>query len=573
MENFLMCKISFRVIGTFFIVVSSMFNVLGQQAEFNELFDQLTNSITTVKTAKFTYEQELQFENTSVITYGHTKTSLKGVVKVYQYELNFADIDKYTVRETTIKDLIVLNVKIKNGQKLIKTYEDNIANGYADEMSIVAENIDHARELREIIEKAIPLGEQILLNKLSLDGYDMMIKWLEDHVVDAAYDSKSFNQSIHSDPDYKGKLVFNLIETSGSSSVQSDYTFNLADINPNTLNYKISGNQFSLIFETSRSHNLIKLVKAGETKPYVDNIQIRTNNVEEARDIKTVIDLIIPLAIKEVEDDMPVLNTKEEALNALNGFTKTISFGTETYEQSLQANCLTSYENTIISESKSTQSAYAFNLMDVNENVIDYKISSSKMFVEVITNDKMKLMKVMKAGELAPYDESFKLYCEDAENARRLKYSIKESIEKCRNEYMYEVPEGDFEDKINWLIGAIAEVRVGAKTYNQSAEKIMDGEEILLKLSKVEITEKGGTEKIYEFNFTDINPRNINYSISSKTISVALETNFREKIIKYYKDGEIQNYEEEFEIVMNDVEAARNVIKAFKDIIELLDEK
>ena len=76
-----MCKISFRVIGTFFIVVSSMFNVLGQQAEFNELYDQLTNSITTVKTAKFTYEQELQFENTSVITYGHTKTSLKGVEK------------------------------------------------------------------------------------------------------------------------------------------------------------------------------------------------------------------------------------------------------------------------------------------------------------------------------------------------------------------------------------------------------------------------------------------------------------------------------------------------------------
>lgn len=539
-----------------------------QQAEFNQLFDELTTAVGTVETSKYKYEPELLFENTSVIKYSYTQTSLKGSVNAYGYELNIADIDGYTVRESTERDLIVVNLKIKNSQKLIKTFEDQEVKSYTNELQIVAKNIDNARNIREIIEKAIPIAEEIMLNKLSLNGYEEMLSWLESNVKDANYSDESYAQSLQRDPKYKGKVNLSIVET-GRSSEQNDYSFNLADINVNTVKFDISGSEFGLEFETKRKHNLIKYANDGESKPFINDIILKTNNVEEARDLLTVMTLIIPLAEKEVEASFPTFNTKEDALAAVSSGTKTLVYGDDTYEQTFNSDCLAEYVITEISESKSEKKQHNFNWIDINDKVIDYDISGSKMYIELITNKKQKLMKVLEDGELEPYDESFKLYCEDAENARRLQYAIKKSIELCRQGYQPLVPSTGLKAKIDWLKGAVGEVREGDETYNQTLSLVSDGDLTKFKFTKMEIDEKGSTEYIYELNFADLNERNIDFDISSRSISVKLETNFKEKIIKYYKDGEIQNYEDEFTIHAKNVEESRNIIKAFVDIVTL----
>ena len=51
-----------------------------------------------------------------------------------------------------------------------------------------------------------------------------------------------------------------------------------------------------------------------------------------------------------------------------------------------------------------------------------------------------------------------------------------------------------------------------------------------------------------------------------------METKFKEDIIKYYKDGEIENYQDGFELSMADIEKSRNVILVFNQIIAELNE-
>lgn len=539
-----------------------------QQQDFVDLFSQLEEAVNTVETSKYKYEPELLFEHTSVIKYGYTRTSTKGSVNSYAYELNIADIDPYTVRESTERDLIVVNIKIKNSQDLIKTFEDQEVKSYSEELQIVASDINNAREIREILEKAIPIAEQIMLNKLSLDNYDDMLDWLANNVKDATYTDETYAQSLQPDPQYAGKVNLSIVET-GKSSKQADYSFNLADININTVRFDISGSEFGLEFETKRKHKLIKYAEDGESKPFIDDIVIKTNNVEEARDLQTVLTLIIPEAEKQVEGSFPNFNSKDEALAAVSSGTKVLTYGGDTYEQTFNSDCLAEYVITEISESKSEKKQHIFNWIDINDKVIDYDISGSKMYIELITNKKQKLMKVIENGEVDPYDESFKLYCEDAENARRLQYAIKKSIELCRKDYRPEVPSDGLKAKIDWLIGAVKEVREGDDTYSQSLSLVEDGNLEKFKFTKIEIDEKGSTEHIYELNFADLNERNIDFDISGRSISVVVETNFKEKIIKFYKDGEIQNYEDEFTIHANNVEESRNLIRALVDIVTL----
>ncbi|MDW3211317.1 MAG: hypothetical protein R8N23_15685 [Reichenbachiella sp.] len=560
------------IIYLFFSLLFVTNTSFAQQQEFNQLFSQLEQAIGTVETSKYKYEPELLFEHTSVIKYSYTKTSTKGTANSYAYELNIADIDPYTVRESTERDLIVVNIKIKNSQDLIKTFQDQEVKSYTEELQIVASDINNARKIREIIEKAIPIAEKIMLNKLSLNNYNEMLDWLANNVKDATYSDETYAQSLQPDPQYAGKVNLSIVET-GRSSKQADYSFNLADININTVRFDISGSEFGLEFETKRKHKLIKYAEDGESKPFIDDIVIKTNNVEEARDLQTVLTLIIPEAEKQVEASFPKFNNKEEALAAVSSGTKVLTYGDNTFEQTFNADCLAEYVITEISESKSEKKQHNFNWIDINDKVIDYDISGSKMYIELITNKKQKLMKVIENGEVDPYDESFKLYCEDAENARQLQYAIKKSIELCRKSYRPAVPSTSLKAKIDWLTGAVKEVREGDDTYSQSLSLVEEGDLKKFKFTKIEIDEKGSSEHIYEVNFADLNERNIDFDISGRSISVVVETNFKEKIIKFYKDGEIQNYEDEFTIHANNVEESRNLIRGLVDIVTMSKKK
>jgi len=540
-----------------------------QQTEFGELFDKLDNTIVTVKTSKYTYDQHLLFVENSVIKYGYTKTSVKGSAKSFEYELNIADIDPYVVREFTIKDLIVVNIKIRNSQKLIKVYEENMVKTYTDEMSMVALNIDNAREIRAILEKAIPHAEKIVKNKLSLENYDEMINWLTENVSDANTNDKLYRQLLKKDDQYPGKIYLITTINTGKSSTQNDYEFNLADINDNSLNFKVSGNQFAIEFETVRKNNLIKYTKDGVVKPFTNDIIIQTNNVEEARDLKNVLNMAIPLAKKEVEASFPPMNTEKESLDVSKSYMKDVVYGTNTYEQSLAGNCLAKYKRMEISESKNVEIEYSFNMLDINDNVLDFDVSSNKMYVDVTINNKQKLIRVKKNGELENYIEKLKIYCEDVEIARRLKMGLKNLIQKCRTNYQTQVPLTNVTDKINWLSENVIEVRSLTKTFNQTIEQIeTEKGEITFKFTRHEIDEKGSDEHIYEFNISDLNKKSIDFKIKGKDVLISVTTNFKAKIVKYYKNGEIQNYKEAFFIYASDIEAARNIITALNEIIK-----
>jgi hypothetical protein len=547
-------------------------SIFAQNTEYKALITELQNNLIEVQTGSETYTHKVEIINHSTLKYTQVEVDKKGNQEELIYEFNVADLDPYVVREETRQDIIYLSLTVDNGQKFIKVYENGEAKGYASNMLMVTKNIDNARFLKDLIKKAIPLAEEIMSNKLEAETYTEMQIWLEKNVVNAESGSKSYNQTLVTLNDFPGTVRFIQTEITAKSSEERQYIFNLADININSLKFDISGSSFSLDFETKRKQRLIKVLENGVPDGFESEIVIFTNNVEEARDLKNILTRVVPLAQDKVEASIQPLKTLQAVFDYLGRFIKNIDYGDESLEQSIEGGCLIEYTR-VESDAKSTKKLKAeFNLIDINKNLIDYDISSDKMFVAFSTRESLDLIKKHENNDFYRYDDELKIYAENIEVARRIKAGLEDLIGICERDYVDPFADMTKEQKINWLVENMDEVRVGDKTITQKFETINHSDLEKIKLTKLEVDSKGSQEEIFEFNFTDINPKSIQYKIGSKTLAISFETKFKEDIIKYYKDGEIKNYKDGFELSMTDIEAARNVILVFNQIIAELNE-
>lgn len=73
---------------------------------------------------------------------------------------------------------------------------------------------------------------------------------------------------------------------------------------------------------------------------------------------------------------------------------------------------------------------------------------------------------------------------------------------------------------------------------------------------------------MYEFNLSDINPATVQINTSSANVFVTVNTNYMEKIIKYYEDSAIKNYQNTFNIYTSNIEEARTIVELFKKILQ-----
>ena len=559
-----------HLIGSFLLFAS--YCCLSQNEEFKSVISELQSNLLEVQTGDETYTHEIEHLGYSVLKYTLVEVDEKGNREEIAYEFNVADLDPYVVREETKKDIIYLSLTVDNGQKFIKEYENGEVKGYEENMLMVTKNIDNARIMKDLIKKAIPMAEEIMTNKLKVDTYPEMESWLVENVVNAESSGKSYNQQLVALDDFPGNFRLIQTEITAKSSEEKQYIFNLSDININSMKFNISGSSFSLDFETNRKQKVIKVLENGVPDGFDDEIEIFTNNVEEARDLKNILTLAVPLAEDKVEASIQKFDALQPALDYLGKFVQNIDYGDESFEQSVDGDCLMKFAR-IESDAKSTKKiSTEFNLIDVNGNLIDYDVSSGKMYVEFTTKESLDLVKTYENDEFDGYDDELKIYTENVEVARRIKAVLEDLIKICERDYIDPFSDMTLEQKIGWLTENMDEVRIGDETITQTFERIDDSDPDKIKLTKLEVDAKGGQEEIFEFNFTDLNPKSIQYDIGSKTLAVSFETKFKEDIIKYYKDGEIENYQDGFELSLADIEKARNVILVFNQIIAELNE-
>lgn len=549
----------------FFLVFITSF---GQNQEFEQSVDAIKNELKTVENSKKKFEQSIEVMEPGVVNLSIAEVDSKGKTTTNEYIINLGDLDDNTLRHFTNKDIIQVQLIIEKNQKLIKHISNGDKISYINKVIVQTKNIDNARLLVELFNKAIPFSKQITEKRLSLNSYNDHINWIIKNIEDVSLSKSSISQIVTILENKVGNFDLARVYNEGSKSKSEAFQFNLATLNENSVVFKISGETFSVETQSKRKLKTIKNFKDHEQQNYRDNISIFCNSVENARDLQKVLKNAIVLAREKFEKTIPVVSNFNDGIEKLNKLINTVTVGTETTNQSFSNKTITEFIKKESTEKSTKESVYNFNFTDLNKNSIDYFIKSKEIFVEIATQSSKKYIKLVEDNELQNYIHKTTLIFSSVDDAIFAKEIIIQLIKIATDNtkpLVYSSFNGSFKSLTNNVINVDVED-------NKSFEQVLELGEIndnnLLKFTSTYSTEKSSKESIYEFNLSDLNNENINLETKGKKVFVKLNTNYGEKIIKVYLDGEIKNYQNNLIIHADNVESARSIRDLFKLLVE-----
>jgi len=214
---------------------------------------------------------------------------------------------------------------------------------------------------------------------------------------------------------------------------------------------------------------------------------------------------------------------------------------------------------------KTTSEKFEFYVSDLDKNTITRKTSGKKLFISLSINNNQKYIKHFKDDKTDSYTNSLEIILSSTDAAQELADLFKEAIPLVRSA---EKTWNTSTDALNWLKANVSKINSGTATFEQS---FFFGErkEYLAGFSVKKIDQKGAsTEEKYEFSLLDIDTKKLAIKVSGTQLSVSVETRGNESFIKYTKNNEQQSFNNDFEIVAEDIEQGHNIIAAFSAAIE-----
>ena len=533
--------------------------------DFDSVLQNISGQISTVQSGKKEYQQSIESPEPGVVNLHIDEVDSKGKTKSNVYEFNLADIDPNTVRASAKRDVFTVNLTTKKKQKLIKKTIDNEKQSYIYNLVIYATDPDNGRALADAIKKSIPIARKILNNRLALTGYTDRLDWLKEHIGNVDLVKKQITQDFSENSDYPGAVVLHKNIASGKSEKNFTYNFNLAYLNPKKIDFYVNGDAFGLKITTKHGEKLIKVTENNVQKNYVDKINIATKNVEEARDIQKVLTDIIPLAKQKLEAALPKISGLQNGYEIINGLIEKVQVNETAYEQNMTGDCVVKFEQNINGAKKSYNDIYEFNFADLNKNQIKPKTKGKVIVVELKTISSQKYIKYMRDGEVKSYKSSVMIYVPGAEQAIIVQKILQDMSEICQAKFDPKKQKPlSFQAANQLLQDNLKNFNIGDTGFEQSVQFKDDNKSITYQ--NIISTKKSSKELLYEVNLSDLNPKSVKIKVSGKKITVEIATNHMEKLIKYYKDGKIQSYQNKINIPAPDIETARKIKRALQNL-------
>jgi hypothetical protein len=214
---------------------------------------------------------------------------------------------------------------------------------------------------------------------------------------------------------------------------------------------------------------------------------------------------------------------------------------------------------------KTAKERFEFYVSDIDKNTIIRKTSGKKLFISLSINNNQKFIKHFKEDKLDSYTSYLEILLSSADEAQELANLFKTAIPLVNSS---EKGWNTNTDALNWLKGNISKINSGSATFEQSFS-FGERKDYLASFTVKKTDQKSvSTEEKYEFSILDINRKNLAVKISGTQLSVSVETKGNDHYIKYTKNNEQQNFVNDFEIIAEDIDQARNIIAAFSTAIE-----
>lgn len=254
----------------------------------------------------------------------------------------------------------------------------------------------------------------------------------------------------------------------------------------------------------------------------------------------------IKAKIQDVQIDK---NTFKQSMDILDGNKGKLSFVTGLVDE----------------KGKSTNEKYEFYVSDIDKNTIIRKTSGKKLFISLSINNNQKFIKHFKEDQPDGYTSSLEILLSGADEAQELANLFKTTIPLVNSS---EKGWKTNTDALNWLKNNITNLNSGPVAFEQSFS-FGERKDYIASFTRKKTDQKNvSNEEKFEFSLPDLNSKKTEIKISGNQLSVRVETKAGDPYIKYSKNKDQQSYVNDFEIIAEDVDQARNIIAAFIVAIE-----
>ena len=540
------------ILTLFFAGISGF---LFAQANLQPILEELKSHLTEVETKSSVYSQTLEWAQDKPfkvqLTIQETGKK-KGKEKVTAFAFSLKDLDMNAIRSKTNKDIVEVNIFMKSKQKMVIFSKDGQFNSYVSKLKVFANDADSGKMLEKLFKQAAKQAKEFPSScpADAATGY----QWLSDNVTDFTVGEDVKEQSLKID----GPMLDYHLVTKGKKDKAERWNFNLADLNKRSVQLKIKSKAFFVEAKTKRNLKYIFYQKEESKPSYTNKIKFYTASFEQAKCLLNVLKSVIEDSEKKVKANIPQYATAQQALDALAKATGVVEGEKYKMIQELKPSCATTLtQNETKGSSSAKDKSFKFNFLDLKPKRTEIGIKGNLVVLKLSTG-KSKLIQAYKDGELGSYTNKLTLVAPDIESAKLMKVATIAAIEQCATEEGFKAF-GTAKENLDWLAKLLKkQVVLDHEQRLEAGEGDCKWKFVSIKSGKKQL------EEMYEFSLEDLDAKKVKWVISGKKLSIQINTKYKEKTIKYYKNGEPGNYKNAFSIEFNDIESAREAMVAFR---------
>jgi hypothetical protein len=512
----------------------------------------------------FTFDPKKNY----LVTYTSKKTDSKGVSTEESYDANLLDINKAEVKVKVSGTNLTVIVPVKGNDKYIKYTKNGTLQSYTSDLEMSAAGIEQARNIINalliVITKSKAQYTEFQNIKQALDHFKA-------NTTKVDIESKSTGQKIDFKETKGIKASFVSTETdSKGKSTDYLYEFYLADIEENSIVCKVSGKKVSILFNCKNKQKFIRYSKDNVVQSYQNDFDMLSDNIETARGMIEA----LKYAVKNSKGAPESFTSMASAFDFLKNNVTDLKTESDQYKQTFTGTSSEPYfskYNMSRTDAKgiTTEEAAEFYPYFLDANSVTIKASGKYLTINALVKDKKSFIKKYKKGELQGYDNELEVMTTDPSQAKDIAEALKYIA---TNGKAKDKAYGNKQAAFDFIISKVGSIKAGNKEIKQKIE-LVNNEPCKFNLTMSTTDDKGKTtDEIFEFNLTDMNKAMVDYKISGKNVSVLLVTKNKNKLVKAYKNGAQQSFGSDVEVMVDDVEIARNIADAFRALIPMCEQ-
>lgn len=525
---------------------------------YSDAMNWIKNNVSEQHVGGKAYKQNLNYYplQSNKIVFQQLITSSKGSVTENIYEFYINDLFENTVYFDISGDKLEVELKTIGSRKLIKHIKDGSRTNYVSHITILSENIDIARNMILAFQAAISKFEK---SKLGFNSVSTALSFVESKVTNIEIGSDIIEQSLVSEKSGLFNSKYTKKTTSSKGVTKEEvYTFFWDHLDGNFINVDVSGNRLYIILKTRGKKKFIGHSINQKTQAFDNELKIEMEDLAVARQLINTLKYSIPLSKAIV----PKFTSRIQAINWLKDNIGEISLNDDTFEQLIEVSNSKYVLNVNSSDSKgkSNQLSYEFYPFTLEKNLTQIEIKSKDVLLKLGVTYKNKYVRKIENGIVKSYSDEVSIKCQNVMEAQIMKAAINYIIENTPKLGKF----GSASQAKAYFLNNIGRVEIPGITFDQSIS-IKDSDKCVVLYNYDKVSSKGKAEsRLYEFNLGYLYPEQLKLKVKGKELFIELITRGKQKLIKYYKNNELQNYTNTLSLQINDVMAGLRLEIALK---------